>query len=659
MKGTFSRLVLFCVLGFAGLASLMALPDWAEPLLSRTSPPTSANTKAVVLLDETDFDVRSDGSVKESHRFAVRILDKSAASLASVGAWCSEKDEKFSGAGAWLYRDGKRFRPDPVPEWTVRQPLDEDTAKSESVKHTISYAKHVLKGDFFFAEWTVTRTPLLRVVRHTWSSRGPIERKAIQYKLPPGWGLTVEAGTPEALKVEVAGSEGVWRWSQRREAPLADEEDAPSTDEIAAWLRVRIQPRQAPVGKWLDFDTWPDCGRWIEALNVSQTDTNPALKNRAEALVASSDGTKIGELQALAAFVQEIPYVSVESGLGLGLGFQARKATQVLARQLGDCKDKVNLFQALCKERGFKAFLVATQTEPIDFDKTWVGPSQFNHAIAAVAVDDSVDNVAVIKTERFGRVLLFDPTSETTNLGDLPWYLDGQPALIVGEGKTEVLRLPSAPDSERYVYRHHAELAITPSGGVRGKLVIDTEGPTAQWARRVARDSKSEDLRKRYTSRLSRSVKGVAVSSVNVVDGKATRSHRTEVQFGSESFAQAMPGGLMVLKLDVFGDSLVPAYPASTRVRNLKRDPSTVTETVKVVLPPGIKVEELPRDAHLEGEFGRYTSQWLEKGGVITLERKMNWKTMNIPPSRYGEFKTFLSKVAKANASSILIRVVQ
>jgi len=65
--------------------------------------------------------------------------------------------------------------------------------------------------------------------------------------------------------------------------------------------------------------------------------------------------------------------------------------------------------------------------------------------IVAVHVADTVAAPTVINAPTLKQhLLIFDPTSEATPLGDLPWYEQGSFALLMAGDEGDMLRMPGS-----------------------------------------------------------------------------------------------------------------------------------------------------------------------------------------------------------------------
>jgi len=104
----------------------------------------------------------------------------------------------------------------------------------------------------------------------------------------------------------------------------------------------------------------------------------------------------------------------------------------VISNGYGDCKDRAFLVTALARELGIDVSVVLVSTEPTPvFEGTHV--ALYNHVIS-------------VFEDEAGRVF-FDPTHRHVPFGALPESDVDAPALVIGEGTGELLRVP-APETE-------------------------------------------------------------------------------------------------------------------------------------------------------------------------------------------------------------------
>lgn len=128
------------------------------------------------------------------------------------------------------------------------------------------------------------------------------------------------------------------------------------------------------------FRSWSDLGAWYGGLEHPSETVTPAIQAKAQDLVKDRR-TLTDSIAALFRFVSDhIRYVALNFGVGR---FQPRAASEVLANEYGDCKDKHVLLAALLHAVGVPSApaLINTVRDP---DSAVVSPSEFDHLITVV-----------------------------------------------------------------------------------------------------------------------------------------------------------------------------------------------------------------------------------------------------------------------------------
>ena len=203
-----------------------------------------------------------------------------------------------------------------------------------------------------------------------------------------------------------------YTWEMRNLPRIEDEPASPSVRSLAAYLAVKYGPptgSTAPAVK--SFDSWSDVSKWYTELADPQVAPDDAIATKARELTSSAK-TELEKIQAIGRYVQNLQYVSIQIGIG---GWRPHAATQVFAKQYGDCKDKANLMRAMLRAVKLEAYPVLIYaTDRTRVREDWVSPGQFNHCIVAVKVGDETKAATVIQHPTLGRLLIFDATDPNT-----------------------------------------------------------------------------------------------------------------------------------------------------------------------------------------------------------------------------------------------------
>lgn len=407
------------------------------------------------------------------------------------------------------------------------------------------------------------------------------------------------------------------------------------------------------------FNTWGEAVDWVDRLNANQCDTDPALAAAVRKLVAGCPDN-LAKMRALGSYVQELRYVAVNRDLGIGFGCRARKATEVLARGWGDCKDKANLLRAMLREAGIRAYPTLARPKILgDVYPEWPSPGQFNHAIVAIEVDATIALPAVLPVTPWGRLLFFDPTDLETVLGDLPQQLQGSNVLICAEGSGALTTLPALPVNPEYLVETKAELSLSADGSISGKRSFGGAGQAGAWARHWLRTTSANDRCKKAVESLGGNMQGVAVTNVTSTDDRASGCCFVTSEFSAPGFVQFLRGGLVLARFHVLNRDSIPRFVEKERRMPVEIRPVGERDEVVLGLPAGINMEELPPKAVLTGPYGSYESSFECEGRSVVHHRMFTLNLGIVPVNAYADFQRFLSDVAKADRTAVVLRQAQ
>lgn len=654
MLGLRHCLTILLIGWFAPLAN--AFPDWVRAVSQVPTPENAGDASVVVLLEDTLVDVDAEGVATTTHRVAFRILGTPGKSWATASVYYNGETDKVRSASAWLIRNGKEVRPPSGTDWVDRT-IDEGSLYTEMRQRT--YRRHdVAEGDVFVAETRHTGPLLTAQLKYQWGWGAPVVEERLELRVPTGFSIA-SFWSGDSHPETVTSTEGrSTKWIVRNQPLIRSEPHAPQINLSWPVLCLNMRP-PAGTGRFkpVIIDTWVDVGRWIDGLCASQCDTSPEL---AAAVQRATAGVvvPVEKARALAAYVQALRYVAVDQGLSRGLGYQPRKASRVLAQGYGDCKDKANLLRAMLRESGIESFTIAVRSgndRPVRED--YPSPGQFDHAIVGIRMEGACDLPALLQTEQWGQLLIFDPTDPHVTFGELPMHLQGTRGFIQVGGSTGLIELPVASPDNTCSFTRKLSLQLNAAGIFTGEAQIAGHGNAAADLRReLVLSSTDEALRKLAISLLGDSLKTAALSNVTHGDDKETREHRIEFSLRKAEHLQHMPNGLAVAKMDLLDRDYIPTLAAPKRHHPIKLLPLAFSDEIKITLADGLAAEELPATVSLSTPYGIYQREYSLDGRTLRLKRQLRIGRNLVPASEYAAVRKFLTDVAKADRSSILLR---
>jgi hypothetical protein len=404
------------------------------------------------------------------------------------------------------------------------------------------------------------------------------------------------------------------------------------------------------------FANWADVAAWMSELEDPQVQVDDALARKAYELTALAK-TEYEKIRAIATYVQNIRYISIQTGIGRGGGYRPHSSIEVFAKSYGDCKDKANLMRAMLKVVGIESIPISIYAgDPYYVQANWPSPQQFNHCIIAVKVSDQTKASTIIEHPKLGRLLIFDPTDSETPLGDLPYHLQGSLALLDSKSSTELVTMPTTPPEMNQLERV-ANLQLQADGAIAGSILESANGQIAAHFRSEFRQLSKPDYNGMIERWLTSGATAARLNKIEPSDNAGDGKFSLNVEFSANQYGQLMQGRLLVFKPAVVSRRESLSLTASARKHPVVLRANAYSETVKVQLPSGFAVDEMPDPVKLETAFGSYTTSYEVVNGELVFKRQLSQKATTIPAAQYDVVRKFFESIRAAeNAPVVLAR---
>ncbi len=654
------RFWLISILGLLILATPVTaapgdeVPSWVQQAIAIKVPPFDKDVPAVVLVDESQTIIGSDGKQNESYNYAVRILRREGRDYAAGRVSYIPNISKVKDFRAWLIRPGgaiKRYGKDD----TVDVAGDLNDVYNEYRVKRISGSDDA-DTDAVFA-YTYTREDRSVFSQAEWFFQGslPVINSRYNLTVPEGW--RAEAVTFNHPKIDPKINGTSYSWELSNLSPIPEEPLSPSLSNLVPRLAISYFPSAATQSLSIKtFKSWGEVAGWLTELSDPQVIIDDAMARKAHELTALAK-TEFEKIRAISSYVQNIQYISIQTGIGRGGGYRPHAANEVFAKSYGDCKDKANLMRAMLKVVGIEAYPVSIYSgDPNYVRASWPSPQQFNHCIIAVKVSDQTQASTIIQHPTLGRLLMFDATDEQTPLGDLPYYLQGSLALISSKTETDLVKMPVTPPEMNQLERT-ATLELKADGGIAGIIHELANGQTAVVFRsEFRRLSKPE-----YTGMIERWLTTGATSArlnkMEPTDHNADGRFSLNVEFSASTYGQLMQGRLLIFRPAVVSRREGLALTAASRKHPVVLRANAYSETVRVQLPLGFTVDEVPDAVKIQTPFGSYVTSYEIKDNQLVFKRQLSQQAATIAPADYEVVRKFFESIRAAdNAPVVLAR---
>jgi hypothetical protein len=399
--------------------------------------------------------------------------------------------------------------------------------------------------------------------------------------------------------------------------------------------------RKLPSVAWTTFRTWAEVGAWYKALALPRAQPAEALRSRAEEITKDAK-TPEDQVRAIYEFVSsKYRYVGIDFGVGR---YHPHDATEVMANQYGDCKDKDTLLEALLRSRGFVT-APALIGAGIAMVSDVPSPAMFNHVITTVDLAP-------------GRIWL-DSTPGVGPFRYLSSVIRDQTALLIPASGTAALVKTPASGPYPFTQRFEATATLDGEGKLSSRMSATYHDDSELLLRTLARSAGPADWDK--ASQL--------ISAALGFGGKTSNSDFKNI--GDLSLP-------IVLTYDYqrhpFGDwnhrRIVPLLP-TTEFPWFDSENIVPTDDIELGAPrtmvaisrirvPERYGAELPRSIHVKTDFATFDKTYRFDGKEIVVERAITILKNKVPGSDWKAYQNFTRNISLEGEAWIqLIRPTQ
>jgi Domain of Unknown Function with PDB structure (DUF3857)/Transglutaminase-like superfamily len=623
-------------------------PAWARAAAARTHPNYSSRTPAVVLLNEETLTVDTEGKRVFHEKGVIKRLTRDRFQ-ASAGRSYDTRSGRIREIRGWAINPaGKeiRFGKDRVTETSVADARD----YAEVAYKSIEPGDEVQVGGVFAYEIIEEEKSVFTQYLFRFQYALPVVESRFTLNVPAGWEASGRMFNHPAQLAKVNGNSHTWEvtnlpWVER-------ETRMPGRYLLEPRLGVTYFPTENRAGL-RPLPNWTAVARWNAELIGDRAEVTPAIQAKTGQLVAGAT-TELDKIRAIAAFVQQTRYVSIQLNLTRGGGYVPNKADLVLSRNYGDCKDKANLLRSLLKAAGIESYPVAIYSGARDYvSPEWPSTMQFNHAILAAKVSDA-SLPTVLKHPELGNLLFFDPTDPYTPVGDLPEDQQGSMALVIEPEKGGLVKVPLLPASaNRIESKTTATMSI--EGGIEAKILYEYFGQNASDIRGLIRQSDTTQLRKLFEEILTSRMGGLSLKSLTPTDRAKEGRLDLSMEFAAIQFGRIMQNRLLILSPGslLYGHGY--RLPAKPRTLPIKITARVSKDEVVIKTPAGFAPDEVPEAEKLESPYGVYRGEWVVAGGEVRFQQSLELNDVIAPAADYEKVRDFFEKVSGASTASVVL----
>jgi hypothetical protein len=644
------------LLALVSVAGVKAAGDDAPPWLLQASkipvPSYDKEVPAVVLRHEQQVTVSEDGRITTVSTFAIRILTREGRQSAVAAEFYAADAGKIRELRAWMISPSGTVKKYGKDE-TIDRMEDPNDIYNESRLKIIDASDQAEAGSVFGYQTTTEERSIFSQSVWAFQSRFPSIQSRYMLSLPKGW--TAKSVTFNYANIAPVVNGSTYTWELHDLPPIRPEPSSPRVSSLAPRLAISFfPPGDTQSANFKTFSNWSEVSYWLTGLHDPQSTPNEAIAEKVRQLTSGAK-TELEKIRAVGAFVQSIRYISIDIGMSRGGGMRPHAASEIFAKSYGDCKDKANLMRAMLKVLNITSYPVAIYSgDPYYVRAEWASPHQFNHCIIAIKVSDDTQGQTIISDPKLGRLLIFDATDDSTLVGDLPEHEQGSLALIVASEQGSLMRMP-VTSAESNLLDRSVEANLSADGSMEATIREQAVGRWASGYRNEFRNLSRPEYQKAIEQWITAGAGVAKINKVEPTDDVSDGRFNLDINFVAPRYGQLMQDRLLIFKPAMVSrrDSL--ALTDAKRTQPVVLTSNSYTETVRVKLPAGFAVDEVPDAVKLETSFGSYATNYEVKDGQLLFTRKLVQRATTIPADQYSSVRSFFEKIRSAELSPVVL----
>ncbi len=446
--------------------------------------------------------------------------------------------------------------------------------------------------------------------------------------------LKTEKGFDPAIKEEEGRR--IYNW---KHAVLKREEEKDDDKEAARQRREALEDPKPPQVQMTTFKSWDELGQWYAGLERDRIVPDEKIRAKARELVRDRN-TDQEKIEALYEFVaKNFRYVSLSLGQGR---YQPHAASDVLANEYGDCKDKHTLLSAMLIAAGLRAY-PALMNSARKIDPDVPSPAQFDHVISFIPLGK----------ETFWA----DTTAEVAPFRLLSPQLRDKKALVISANGPALLE--TTPAEPPFVSIEMVEVVgqVNDLGQLKGHAHLTLRGDAEMEFRFIFRRTpKSDWKRLGYVLTSSVGLRGGEATEIKSTDPAALeKPFEIEFDFSSDDF---LDWSSKKVKLSIPLPTLSLVMVDPDKDENSKPiqlgAPIDSTYRLKLTLPARYEARA-PVPLAVSRDYANYNSTYKLDGNVLTAERSYHLRQHELPAARAQDYSAFVAATRSDESQTLSV----
>lgn len=598
------------------------------------------NANAVVRLDQTDIDLRSQRELVVKHKKVVTVFNEKGQNAIDANAYYS-KTTHVRSIEATIYDTAG----------TELKHIRRKDFKDQSTFDGISIAND---DRVIFLDYIPIQYPFTIVYECEISSSNTafipqwyplsdyfvsVEKSNLNVTFAPNLGFTAKEFNFSGLKIAKTGeASGSCSYTAIGLVAQKPEYLSPDSSEIFPKIMMSVEFFNLE-GIDGNAKTWNEFGKWYsEKILSGTTELSEETKAKIIALVGSEQNP-IAKARIVYNYVQQKSrYVSIQLGIG---GFKPMLAKDVDRLAYGDCKALSNYTKALLEVVGvpsYNTILYGDSYRKSDIQSDVVSV-QGNHMMLAIPDGN--------------KYIWLECTSHDIPFGYQANATDDRNVLVVKPDGGEIVRTKDYP-AEGNLQRNQGSYKLDADGGLSGKVTIVSEG--AQYVHKYHLKDESPTKKEAYYKDFWDNISNLKIENSSFTNDYLKASFAENLTIAAANYG-VISGDKMLFAVNaynVMSDNV-------KRIRNRKTPFQILRgfldqDEITIELPVGFVVESMPANFALDTKFGKYKTELIRTDDAhVIFKRNLVLNKGLYANTEYEAYRNFMEQIARNDNAKIVL----
>lgn len=445
--------------------------------------------------------------------------------------------------------------------------------------------------------------------------------------------------------------DGFHRASMENVKAIPNEPNMPPEDDIKSWIYI-YYVSDPPKNK---AEYWKRIGANVHNRSKDQLKPNNEIKSATESLIAGAadDTEKLRRIyNYVKTQIRNLSYMDNVSETEKKKGQEAKTASDVFKNRFAYPIDINLLFGAMARAAGFDARLAITGDRE---------EMTFNLNTPQVRLMGSAQIIAI---NQGGKWNFYSPGAYFVPFGSLPWYTEGQPALIGDDKNLVYADIPPSPPAVSKETRT-GKFSLSDDGTLKGTGKIVFSGHPAAIRKNSMRTMSGSEREESVKSLVRSYTTGNATVDKISIEGMDNPDAPLAFTFELEAPGYASRTGRRIFfQPSVFERNAKPRFTAQNRTTDIVfRYPFAHEDDITIETPKGFKLEaaDAPNSIRDQQGIGNHEVNILviDGGEQVKLTRKFSFGNggfLLFPAQSYSAIKQMFDAFNKADIHPLTLR---